>query len=277
MTEYVLSELISAIQNLWPEETAEAWDQVGLSVGADAQPVRRVLIAVDAVRATVDEAIEWGADVLVTHHPLLLRGIHTVSEQTAKGALIASLVRAHCALITAHTNADIALDGVSDAIADALGLSERQPIVPTAAPGIGTGRVGQLALPITLREVADRLAAALPATVAGVRVAGDPLREISRVALCGGAGDSLLNEPSVRGADLYVTSDLRHHPAQDSLEQTAVTGGPALIDISHWAAESLWLRRAANQLRALLPGVEFRVSTTRTDPWQFSIGATSEF
>ena len=115
----------------------------------------------------------------------------------------------------------------------------------------------------------------LPATVSGVRVAGDPAREIRRVALCGGAGDSLLGHPEVIGADVYVTSDLRHHPAQESLEQSAVAGGPALIDISHWAAESLWLEGAAARLAEALPGVEFRVSERRTDVWSFAVGCDS--
>ena len=121
----------------------------------------------------------------------------------------------------------------------------------------------------------DHGASVLPATVSGVRVAGDPAREIRRVALCGGAGDSLLGHPEVIGADVYVTSDLRHHPAQESLEQSAVAGGPALIDISHWAAESLWLEGAAARLAEALPGVEFRVSERRTDVWSFAVGCDS--
>src|SRR5690606_7508796 len=127
----------------------------------------------------------------------------------------------------------------------------------------------------SLREFADRVARELPATVSGIRVAGDPDRVISRVSLCGGAGDSLLDHPEVRGSDLYVTSDLRHHPAQESLEQSVASAGPALIDVSHWASESLWLRDAAEELSAELPGVEFRVSVLRTDPWTFSVGATN--
>lgn len=276
MTEYVLSELRETIDELWPESSAEPWDRVGTSIGSGASQIKRVLLAVDAVQATADEAIEWGADLLLTHHPLLLHGVHTVAEETSKGALIASLIRANCALLTAHTNADIAVDGVSDALANAVGLRQREPIVPTADPRVGTGRVGDLPASVSLKEVADRLAAALPETVSGVRVAGDPLQQISRVALCGGAGDSLLDHEAVLSADVYITSDLRHHPAQESREQAAVAGGPALIDISHWAAESLWLAGAARVLSERFEGVEFRVSTKRTDPWNFAVGARAE-
>ena len=274
MTTTTLADLRRATEAMWPADTAESWDRVGLVTGRNDAPLRRVLLAVDAVEATVAEAVQWGADALVTHHPLLLRGIHTVAEDTGKGALLASLIRAECALIAAHTNADQPAGGVSDVIAQRLGLEGAVPISPLAQdPSIGIGRVGTLPTAHSLREFAQLVAEILPATVSGVRVAGDPDRVIETVALLGGAGDSLLDHPLVRAADVYLTSDLRHHPAQESLEVSAVNGGPALVDVAHWASESLWLDGAAEQLTARLPGVEFRVSQIRTDPWDFSVGA----
>ncbi len=275
MIDFVLSDLRRVAEGFWPAGTAESWDRVGLVAGRNEAPLRRVLLAVDAVNATVGEAVEWGADALLVHHPLLLRGVHTIAEDTAKGALLASLLRADCALLVAHTNADAPEGGVSDVLATRLGLENSAPLVVGAEPTSGIGRVGTLAEPVTLEAFADRIASVLPTTVSGVRVAGDPAREIRRVALCGGAGDSLLGHPEVIGADVYVTSDLRHHPAQESLEQSAVAGGPALIDISHWAAESLWLEGAAARLAEALPGVEFRVSERRTDVWSFAVGCDS--
>ncbi|MBK0418108.1 Nif3-like dinuclear metal center hexameric protein [Leucobacter sp. CSA1] len=267
-----LADLRRVAERFWPAETAEAWDRVGLVTGRDDAPLRRVLLAVDAVGATVDEAIEWGAGALLTHHPLLLRGVHTVAEDTAKGALLARLIRGDCALLAAHTNADSPEQGVSDVLAVRLGLSASEPIVPGLEPAAGLGRVGELDGELSLAAFAERVAAALPATAGGVRVAGDPERLVRRVAVLGGAGDSLLDHPAVRGADVYVTSDLRHHPAQESLEHALVVGGPALVDVSHWASESLWLEGAADRLAEALPGVEFRVSTIRTDPWTFAVG-----
>lgn len=271
MTEFTIAELRRAAEQLWPADTAEDWDRVGLVTGNDAAPVRRVLLAVDSVRETVDEALEWRADALVTHHPLLLRGVHTLAEDTSKGALISSLIRGSCALLAAHTNADQPERGVSDVLASRMGLLDATPIVPGVDAITGIGRVGVLEKSTILEDFAEQIAAILPPTVSGVRVAGDRNREIHSVALCGGAGDSLLNHPAVRSADVYVTSDLRHHPAQESLEQSLAGEGPALIDISHWAAESLWLQIAAEQLGALLPGVDFRVSERNTDPWDFSV------
>ncbi|WP_336651023.1 MULTISPECIES: Nif3-like dinuclear metal center hexameric protein [unclassified Leucobacter] len=271
-----LSDLQRIAEEFWPAATAEGWDRVGLISGAGNAPLRRVLLAVDAVAATVDEAIELGADALLTHHPLLLRGVHTIAEDTAKGALLAKLIRGGCALLSAHTNADQPEGGVSAVLAERLGLAHAEAIVPAVGPRpgevFGVGRVGELSEAISLRAFAERVAAILPATVGGVRVAGDPERPVRRIALLGGAGDSLLDHPSVRGADVYLTSDLRHHPAQESLEQSLTVGGPALVDVAHWASESLWLDGAAERLSARLPGVEFMVSRRRTDPWSFAVG-----
>lgn len=271
----VLADLRREAEVMWPAATAESWDRVGLATGRDDAPLRRVLLAVDAVADTVDEAIDWQADALITHHPLLLRGVHTIAEDTGKGALLARLIRADCALLSAHTNADQPEGGVSDVIARRLGLERIEALVPAVGPTpvFGIGRAGTLPRPETLEDFARRVAGIMPATVSGVRVAGDPERQISRVALLGGAGDSLLDHPLVRGADVYLTSDLRHHPAQESLELSLAVGGPALVDVAHWASESLWLADAAKTLGEKLPGVEFRVSGRRTDPWTFAIGA----
>ena len=274
---HTLADFRAAAEALWPTDTAESWDRVGLVTGANPQPVRRVLLAVDAVAATVDEALEWGADVLLTHHPLLLRGIHTVAEDTAKGELLSRLIRGGCALFAAHTNADQPEGGVSDVIAARLGVCHARPILPHSSdPAIGIGRIGELDEPISLRSFAESVSAALPPTVSGVRVAGDPHRLVQRIALLGGAGDSLLDHPEVRGADAYLTSDLRHHPAQEAVETATVAGGPALLDVAHWASESLWLDGAAERLGSALPGATFRVSRIRTDPWVFSVGASAE-
>lgn len=271
--QHTLADLRRIAEQFWPASTAEGWDRVGLVTGRDAAPLNRVLLAVDAVRATVDEAVEWSADALLVHHPLLLRGVHSIAEDTAKGSVLASLIRADCALLAAHTNADAPEGGVSDVLARGLGLEGAIPLQPGVDDVSGIGRVGELALEVSLLEFAERVNRLLPATAGGVRIAGDPGRRVRRIALCGGAGDSLLEHPLVRGADVYLTSDLRHHPVQDSLEQSAVVGGPALIDVSHWASESLWLRGAAKRLSAHLPGVEFRVSARRTDAWTFTLGA----
>ena len=127
-----LADAVAALERRYPPATAESWDAVGLVTGEPAQPVRKVLFAVDPTAAVVEEAIVWGADLLVTHHPLLLRAVHSVAATSFKGALLHRLIRAGVALHVAHTNADAAAGGVAEALADAVGLVDLGPLV--AAP-----------------------------------------------------------------------------------------------------------------------------------------------
>ena len=269
---FSLADVTRVAHDLWPLSGAEQWDAPGLLSGDPAGPIDHIHLAVDAVADTVDEAIEANADLLFVHHPLLLRGVTTVAEDRYKGALLSRLIRANCALLAAHTNADIVVDGVSDVLASRLGLVDALPITAGTVPGTGIGRVGRLAEPTTLGQLARRVAHLLPPTASGVRAAGEYGQPIETVALCGGAGDSLLAHPSVLAADVYITADLRHHPASEAREQARLGGaGPALLDVSHWASEWLWLETAAGQLREALPGMRVSVSELRTDPWDFAV------
>jgi dinuclear metal center YbgI/SA1388 family protein len=269
---FSLAHVARVAHDLWPLAGAEDWDAPGLLSGDPERPVESILLAVDVVADTVAEAVDSGADLLLAHHPLLLRGVTSVAEDRYKGALLARLIRADCALLAAHTNADVVVDGVSDVFARRLGLTGVVPITAGPAPGTGIGRVGRLPVPLNLGTLARRLAELIPATASGIRVAGAYTDVVETVALCGGAGDSLLREPLVRSADVYITSDLRHHPVSESREQSVLAGvGPALIDVSHWASEWLWLDTAAAQLAARLPGVRIGVSDLRSDPWDFVV------
>jgi len=365
-----LSDVVDLLHGWYPPATADSWDAVGLVAGDPEQPVSKVMFAVDPVLPVAQEAAHWGAQLLVVHHPLFLTGVHGVARTTPKGRTLGVLQDAGCALLTAHTNADQAVGGVSDALATTLGLTDLQPIaaaghqrldklttyVPVAdadrvrqalaragagvigdydsasfsTPGEGRfrpleganptiGEVGalevvdeiriecvlaraarptvvaamlaahpyeepaydvvELADPVTaptgsgrigtvdettLEDFARHVASALPATAHGVRVGGDPARAVRRVAVCGGAGDFLLDQVRQTDADVYVTSDLRHHPASEFLEQ----GGPALVDVAHWSAEWTWLPVVAGKVADELGAtVETRVSTICTDPW----------
>lgn len=378
-----LGDVVRLLERRYPPSTAESWDAVGLVTGDPSQPVHRVLFAVDPVAVVVDEAVAWGADLVVTHHPLLLRPVHSIAATTFKGALLHRLVRSQTALYTAHTNADAAAGGVNDALASTLGLVDTVPLDPApaepldkhvvfvpvadaerlvdalaaagagaigeytrcawtstgqgtftpsdvASPAIGsagqasqvvearvemvaprrlrsavvaamrdvhpyeepafdvlelaswpgstgTGRLGMLAEPTTLRAFAATVAAALPATVQGVRFAGDPDGRVERVAVVGGSGDSFFDAVRASGADAYVTADLRHHPTSELRERAererSSTGSsrPYLVDVAHFASEWPWLAHAARSLEidAAAAGttVETRVSTVSTDPW----------
>ncbi len=135
----------------------------------------------------------------------------------------------------------------------------------------GHGRIGTLATPMPLAEFAKHVADSLPAHQSATRVAGDPTRAISTVALCGGSGDFLLAAADAAGADVYVTSDLKHHPVSEHLEKP---GACALIDVPHWAAEATWLPVAAEAVEQQVRGIEVRVSRLVTDPWTAHVAGT---
>lgn len=274
-----LGDVVAALDGLYPPSSAADWDRVGLVTGDPDQPVRRILFALDPTLAVIEEAGRWDADLLVTHHPLLLRGVHSVATTTAKGASVTSLVVSDTALYVAHTNADVAEPGVSTVLAEALGLGDIRPLGDDEPYAVG--RVGVLPAAQSLVEFAERVAGALPGTAGGIRVSGDPAGRVRTVAVLGGAGDDRFDQVRASGADVYVTADLRHHPALEAREE-ARGGTPYLVDAGHWATESLWLDSVRTRLLAALAEdaaaptrVETRVSSIRTEPWTFVIGANA--
>ncbi|MCT2590169.1 Nif3-like dinuclear metal center hexameric protein [Streptomyces sp. N2-109] len=265
-----LSEVISALDGLWPRERAEQWDAVGTVCGDPGTEVTSVLFAVDPVQEIAGQAVELGAQLLVTHHPLYLRGTTTVAADTFKGRVVHTLIKHDIALYVAHTNADRAAPGVSDALAGALGLRVVGPLVPDpddSQERRGLGRICELDRPVPLEEFVRLAAERLPATVQGVRAAGDPARPVRTVAVCGGSGDGLFDQVRAAGVDAYVTADLRHHPASEAREQSPL----ALVDAAHFATEWPWCEQAAAQLDAISDrhgwGLRTHVSRMVTDPW----------
>ncbi|MFL6107894.1 MAG: Nif3-like dinuclear metal center hexameric protein, partial [Marmoricola sp.] len=178
--------------------------------------------------------------------------IEVVADRHRRGDLVSAMIAAHPYEEPAY---------------DVLELAD----LPDA--DCGSGRIGRLPEPVSLREFAEAAAAVFPPTAVGLRVAGDPDRVVETVALCGGSGDFLLDKARAAGADVYLPSDLRHHPASESVE----ADGPALVDVAHSAAESLWLPVLRDRLVAVLnerglgDTVAVHVSTTNTDPWTFRV------
>ena len=253
-------EFAETAERLWPRAGADDWDRPGLAIGKTDRPIERVLLAVDFTKSVLEEAKSLGASLIFTHHPPLLRGVTEVSDRSEKGQLLIDALEVGVAVFSAHTNADIVSDGVSDTLARQLGLLDIHPILPSG-DGVGHGRIGLLPVPVELTKLIDRLATLLPDATRGIACSGMPSQIVSRIALCGGAGDSFMQKAIELGADVYITSDLRHHVTQES--------SIPLVDVSHWASESLWLPVAANQLARELPKGEFLVSKVSTDPWNF--------
>ncbi|GAA4119906.1 Nif3-like dinuclear metal center hexameric protein [Enteractinococcus coprophilus] len=263
------------MESLWPLSLQAGWDASGVVAGRPEQLIQRIHWAVDPVQAVADEAVSYGADLLITHHPLFLKPVTSIAATTFKGKVVHTLVENSCALITAHTNADSAVGGVSDVLAEILGLEDIVPLAPAdGSAEEGIGRVGTLQHALRLEDFAARVYSAMPAVAGGVRVAGDSNGIVSKVAITGGAGDSLFDAVREHEADVYITADLRHHPASEAREQAMLSGDrPYLIDVSHFASEWLWLPTGAKALERALADEGYTVTTAvsalNTDPWDF--------
>lgn len=291
-----LHQVVEVLETLYPLRYAESWDAPGLIVGDPTAGVRRIEFAADPTMAVVDQAIERGADLLICHHPLLFRAVHTVSGLGAHGDIVRRLHEARCALWVGHTNADASWRGTGVAAADLFGVVDQRPLVPIDDPQaehpVGLGRVGRLAEPMTLEAFARRVADALPHTELGVQVCGPLDAAVNTVAVLPGSGDSLFDEVRAAGVDVYVTSDLRHHPATDAIEQARYEAAmrthgvplgqgdaairPMLINTPHSAIESLWFHYAIDDVpdaveRATGDRPQVHWNRMNTDPWTLSI------
>lgn len=265
-----LSQVIDTFEKLWPTNLAEEWDVVGLVSGSRNKEIASVLLTVDVTAEVVEHAKQIGANLILAHHPLLLKGVTSVTESSAKGSVLTELIRSDIALYSAHTNADSVESGTSAVLAKLLSLKNSKPLSPIPGTSLGIGQIGSLVKPLTLGDLAALLNDILPPTATGVRVAGSFEKKVSTVALCAGAGDSYLELALDAGADVYITSDLRHHRAQEILELAKARGVDfALIDISHWAAEFVWLETASKELQEQLPQIHFEVCDIRTDVFEF--------
>lgn len=292
----VLKQVVDVLETLYPLRYAESWDYPGLIVGDLSAPVRRIEFAADPTMEVVHQAIERGTDLLVCHHPLLFRSVHEVSGLGVHGDIVRRLSQAGCALWVGHTNADAAYRGTGMAAADLFGLVDQRPLTPiddpTAAHPVGLGRVGSLPEPMTLEAFARRVADVLPHTELGVQVCGPLDATVRTVAVLPGSGDSLFDEVRAAGVDVYVTSDLRHHPTTDAIEQAryeaAMRGRgidlgsgdaairPLLINTPHSAIESLWFHYALEDVpqaveRATGERPKVYWNRMNTDPWTLSI------
>ncbi len=259
-----LVDVVSKLEEVWPLSGALEWDKVGLVVGGDSAEIHKILFAVDVTFEVIEEAKTVGAELIVCHHPLLFHPVNAFTDSNWRGKIITELIQNNIALYAAHTNADVITGGTSDAIVNALGLSDSKPITED-----GIGRIGHFKTSVPLRALAEKLKEILPDDVSGVKVAGDPEKPIVTVAICAGSGDDLFD--LVQETDVYITSDLRHHPALDATLDFAVRGGPALIDVSHWASEYLWIPAMAEYLKYRLDDVDVLVSKQRTEPWTFRV------
>ena len=267
-----IDRVTSYLEKLYPLSWAEDWDRVGLVLGDPTWEVARLRLAVDPTVAEAREAAQKNGTLLITHHPLLLRGASFLPATCGKGAVATELLRSQGGLWCGHTNSDRSRHGTVGAWIDLLRLKEAKPLDPgkpeEGESFFGLGALGELPEASTVGEIAELIAGAVLPTAQGVLHTGDAGRKVRRVAVCPGAGDSFLETATAAGVDLYITSDLRHHPALEHLESRADHSRvPALIDLPHYASESLYLPHLASLLREEFPELEVEVSSLSSDPF----------
>ena len=220
-------DIIEVIEQFAPLSIQEGWDNSGLCVGSPDDEVTSVLLALDCTPELVDEAVACGADMIITHHPLIFSGLKKITPDDLVGAAVIKAIRAGICIYAAHTNADKVLEGVSGAMASRLGLVDVQ-VLSDEGDGMGLGVVGDLPQPMTAQQavslVKDRFSLKVAKT-------SRPLEgTISRVALCGGSGSSLIGAAMASGAQLYISGDISYH-------NYFTRDGFMIMDIGHYESE----------------------------------------
>ena len=249
-----VNEIIKLIEKTAPLSLAYTWDNSGLLIGARDKEVNRIYITLDTNKYTVDEAVSLGADMIVSHHPIMFGGIKQIDCESPSGYVISELIKHDIALYAAHTSMDCAAGGINDMLAERLGITGTEIIEenPDFA-GCGLGRIGTVKEQ-TLKDFAEAVKAALNTPF--VRVSGDPEKIIKRAAVGGGACDDLIPTARYMCADVMVTADMKYHITMDSVES-----GIAVIDAGHYPTEVFVTDIFKNILKNC--GAELVVSTEK--------------
>ncbi|MDR1447919.1 MAG: Nif3-like dinuclear metal center hexameric protein [Candidatus Ancillula sp.] len=246
-----LLKLIEHLESLYPLNLSEDWDFPGLCVGDVQSEISTILLSVDITDAVVDEAIACGANLLITHHPLFFRSVHLVGGDTFRGRILNKLIKNNISHYVMHTNADNQIGGVRDTIQEIADSVQKGTLLSDYL--------------IKFKTKLDKL---VPKTAPLMKVcANDMSMKIYRPYAIGGSGDSFFLEAAQafngEGADLFITSDLRHHPVQDAIQQFNF----AIVDIPHFVSEYPWLHKLKYQLHALNQTLDVKLLPFSTDPW----------
>lgn len=241
-----IGQVLELLDEMAPPELAESYDNVGLLAGHPAWPVERILVALDLTMGAVEEAKKIGAQLIVTHHPILFRGRKNLREDDAEGAAVCAMIRAGIGLIAAHTNFDNASCGVNDALAEALGLRDVCPL----AQGMRIGLLEKAQTPETIgMMIEEKLGGRSRVYVQS------PDGLIERVAVCGGAGGCFFEIAAQAGAQAFVTGEVKHHEAL-----AAVEGGLCLIEAGHYETEHIAIKLLADGLQKRINAVQYNVT-----------------
>ncbi len=221
----ILEEILNIIEENYPKTLAYSWDNVGMLAGSKKKEIKKVLLTLDVTPTVVDEAIDWGADLIISHHPLIFDGIKSFSEESSKVNMYVKIIRNNLAVYSAHTNMDRAERGINQRLSEIFGLKNTEILEDET----GLGRIGDMEK-TTLFEFAKTVKEKLNTPM--VRVSGNPDSKISKVAIGSGGCSDLYPLAISKGADVLLTADLKYHTAID-----AYFDGISIIDAGHYPTE----------------------------------------
>ena len=225
--EYKVKDVTKVIEDFAPLSIQEGWDNSGLCIGSPEAPVTSVLLGLDCTPELVDEAIECGADMIVTHHPLIFSGLKKISPEDQVGEAVIKAIKAGISIYAAHTSADKVIAGVSGAMAARLGL-QNVSILDEDGEGTGLGVVGDLPQPLSAEDAVALVKERF--SLKAMRTSRPVEGKISRVAMCGGSGGSLIKAAAASGAQLYISGDISYH-------NFFTREGFMIMDIGHYESE----------------------------------------
>lgn len=252
-----IQDILQYVETLAPRHLKMDWDNVGLHCGSRNAPVTKILVALDPFEHVCQEAADWGADLVVTHHPLIFRPIPMVTDDAAITRGLMALVRHGISHICAHTNLDCAPGGVNDVLAEVLGLDHIAPIESDQWGMLRCGEVPKQELEAFLSTVKERL------HCDGLRYCNGG-KPVCKVAVGGGGCADGLYSAILAGCDTFVTSDIKYNGFWDAYEQ-----GLNLIDAGHFHTENPVVSVLAAKLAAQFPEIEVKISETHTDCMKF--------
>lgn len=251
------SEIIRLLEEEYPLSAAESWDNPGLLVGRADREVKRIFTALDVTEETLEQAAAAGADLMITHHPLIFSSLKQVNDQSFIGRRILSLIENQISCYAMHTNFDVR--GMAVMNEQQLGLQNTEVLEVTGEQnGVpeGIGRVGALPEELSLRELSDRVKRGMQ--LPSVLLYGDPDRRVRRAAVSGGSGKSMVPAAISAGAEVLVTGDIDYHTAIDAKAQ-----GLSIIDAGHYGTEYCFIACMREKLEKLFP--ECTVITAKTE------------
>lgn len=228
----LLKDIINIIESAAPLSAQEEWDNSGLQIGDKEASVSSVLLCTDVTDSIVDEAIEKGCQLIVSHHPLLFHGLKTIQGQTMQERAVIRCIRADIGIYSSHTAMDSQLHGVSGRMAEKLGISQYRILHPMQGEEIGFGVIGELeeAIPFSkLLEETKRIFG--PAAIRYIAPAGGEETPVKRIGMCGGAGAEFADDAILQGADVYISADWKHHQLLEA------AGRIGIMDIGHFESE----------------------------------------